>query len=252
MLRSAVKSHIGTPFIHLSETDSTNRYARNQIDAQLAGHGTVYFADFQTQGKGRQEKAWVSERGKNILMTLVLNHSGRKNEEAPALNRLIALAAFDFFDQLAGRGTSIKWPNDIYWGDRKAGGILIENIWRGTEWTWSIIGLGLNINQVDFPEQAAKATSLQLITGINYEVVQLAQELCQRITDRLQSWTAEEEQTTLAEYNKHLFKKNQPVTLLSEGKKLSCTPLEVLDSGELKVKTLDGEIISLRQAQWIE
>lgn len=252
MLRSAVKSHIGTPFIHLSETDSTNRYARNQIDAQLAGHGAVFFADFQSQGRGRQEKAWVSDRGKNILMTVVLNHSGRKNEEAPALNRLIALACFDFFNRLAGKGTSIKWPNDIFWGDRKAGGILIENTWRGTDWTWSMVGIGLNINQVDFPEQAAKATSLQLITGSIYEPVTLALELCRQIDNRLQSWTTEEELSTLAEYNAHLYKKDQPVTLVSEGKQLSCLPLEVLSNGELRVKTREGEILSLREAQWID
>lgn len=247
-----VKSHIGTPFIHLTEIDSTNRYARNQIDANLATSGIAYFADHQTEGKGRQERSWVSEPGKNILLSIALNTSGRKIEEAAALNRLVALACFDLLNAHSKSGTLIKWPNDIYWGDRKAGGILIENIWRGSEWTWSIIGIGLNINQINFPEQAIRATSLQLITGKSYDVLLLAQELCQQLEKRLQQWTATEELSTLSEYNKHLYKKTGPVRLLADGKKIVGTSLEVTATGELQVHNAAGEVITLRQAQWID
>jgi len=247
-----VKSHIGTPFIHLTEIDSTNRYARNQIDANLANSGTAYFADHQTEGRGRQERSWVSEPGKNILLSVVLHTSGRKNEEAAALNRLVALACFDLLNNFSDGGTLIKWPNDLYWGDRKAGGILIENIWRGSEWTWSIIGIGLNINQIKFPEQAVRATSLQLITGEKYDVILLAQELCQRMEKRLQQWTAAEEMSTLSEYNNHLYKKAGPVTLLADGKKIVGTSLEVTATGELQVNNSAGEVVTLRQAQWID
>ena len=110
---SDVKSHIGSPFILLHETDSTNRYARNQIDLQGAAHRTAYFAHHQSQGRGRQERTWISEPGKNILMSVVLNTVGRQNEEAPQLNQLVALACFDLFRRYAGSGGSIKWPNDI-------------------------------------------------------------------------------------------------------------------------------------------
>lgn len=247
-----VKSHIGTPFIHLTEIDSTNRYARNQIDANLTTGGTAYFADHQTEGKGRQERSWVSEPGKNILLSIVLNTNGRMNEEAAALNRLVALACFDLFNDFSGGGTLIKWPNDLYWGDRKAGGILIENIWRGAQWTWSIIGIGLNINQTGFPEQAARATSLRQITGKSYDVLLLAQELCQRLEKRLQQWTSAEEMSTLSEYNNHLYKKSGPVNLLADGKKIAGTSLEVTAAGELQVHNAAGEVITLRQAQWID
>lgn len=247
-----VKSHIGTPFIHLTEIDSTNRYARNQIDANLANSGTAYFADHQTEGKGRQERSWVSEPGKNILLSIALNTSGRSIEEAAALNRLVALACFDLLNVYSGGGIRIKWPNDLYWGDRKAGGILIENIWRGSEWTWSIIGIGLNINQISFPEQAVRATSLQLISGKSYPVLQLAQELCQRLETRLQQWTTTEEKSTLGEYNNHLYKKDGPVTLLADGKKIEGISLEVTAAGELQVHNTTGEVITLRQVQWID
>lgn len=247
-----VKSHIGTPFIHLSELDSTNRYARNQIDANLASDGTAYFADYQTEGKGRQEHSWVSEPGKNILLSIVLHTAGRKNEEAAALNRLVALACFDLFNSYTPVGTVIKWPNDLYWGDRKTGGILIENIWRGSQWSWSIIGIGLNVNQISFPEQAVRATSLQLITGKKYDVILLAQELCGRLEKRLQLWNNQEEMSTLTEYNTHLYKRTGPVHLVADGKKIAGTSLEVTAAGELKVYNSAGDVITLREAQWID
>ncbi len=252
LLPSDVKSHIGTPFIHLNEIDSTNRYARNQIDANLAQHGTVYLAKHQTRGKGRQERSWISEPGKNILMSVVLNTAGHKNEEAPDLNRLIALGCFDLFHPYSGNETSIKWPNDIYWRDRKAGGILIENIWRGNHWSWSIIGIGLNINQVKFPEQAAKATSLKLITEQEFDVASLARQLCRLLEGRLCDWTREKAPRVLQEYNDRLYKKNCPVTLQVDNKNMVCTPLEVTATGELRVRNSDGIIINLREAKWID
>jgi len=252
LLPSVVKSHIGTPFIHLNEIDSTNRYARNQIDANLAQHGTVYLANHQTRGKGRLERTWISEPGKNILMSVVLNTSGHKNEETPILNRLIALGCFDFLHHYAGNETSIKWPNDLYWRDRKAGGILIENIWRGNNWSWSIIGIGLNINQDKFPEQAAKATSLKLITKQEFDIEFLARQLCRLLNDRLCDWTDAKAPGVLKEYNAHLYKKNCQVTLQVDNKNMVCTPLEVTATGELLVSNSDGAIINLREAKWID
>ena len=247
---SDVKSHIGSPFILLHETDSTNRYARNQLDVQGAAHGAVYFAHHQSQGRGRQERAWISEPGKNILMSVVLNTLGRQNEEAPQLNQLVALACFDLFSRHAGSGATIKWPNDIYWGDRKAGGILIENCWRGAQWTWAIVGIGMNINQTAYPEQASRATSLQLITGRSFEPIELAKELCGLLENRLQDWSTEKRAKTLAAYNMRLYKKDQPVTLLVNGEQVRCIPLEVNAAGELLIKNDDDTVLALRQAQW--
>ena len=73
---------------------------------------------------------------------------------------------------------SIKWPNDLYWRDRKAGGILVENIFRGSTWEWSIVGIGLNINQVKFPENLTNPVSFRQITGKTFQVLELSKELC--------------------------------------------------------------------------
>lgn len=185
-------------------------------------------------------------------MSVVLNTSGHKNEETPILNRLIALGCFDFLHHYAGNETSIKWPNDLYWRDRKAGGILIENIWRGNNWSWSIIGIGLNINQDKFPEQAAKATSLKLITKQEFDIEFLARQLCRLLNDRLCDWTDAKAPGVLEEYNAHLYKKNCQVTLQVDNKNMVCTPLEVTATGELRVSNSDGAIINLREAKWID
>ena len=185
-------------------------------------------------------------------MSVVLNTMGRQNEEAPQLNQLVALACFDLFCRYAGSGGSIKWPNDIFWGDRKAGGILIENCWRGSQWTWAIVGIGMNINQTSYPEQASRATSLQLITGQTFDPIELAKELCGLLEDRLQDWSPAKQTHTLAAYNAQLYKKDQPVTLLVNGEQMRCVPLEVSAAGELLIKKDDDTVLALRQAQWTD
>ena len=119
---------IGEPFIELSEVDSSNNYAMQQVQAQMAAHGFTCFAHFQKAGKGQRGKEWITERGQNILMSCVVEPSFLSIDNQFILNAAVALACFDLFNLYAIDKTSIKWPNDIYWEDRKAGGILVENV----------------------------------------------------------------------------------------------------------------------------
>ena len=252
MLPAHVKSPIGTPFIILPEVDSTNRYAKNQIDTKMADHGTVYFAHNQLEGKGRMGKRWTSEPGKNILMSLVINTSLQKNRSLPGLNQWVSVACFDFLSQYAGEETRIKWPNDLYWRDRKAGGILIENTWRGELWNWAIIGIGLNINQSNFEEGIGQPVSLQQITGKVHQPVELAKELCACLEKRYQQWVNQQEVEILEAYNQHLYKKNQWVNFVVNGKELTGMPIAVTIAGELMIKDEKGSTQCLTQAQWLQ
>jgi len=251
LLPAHVKSPIGTPFIILPEVDSTNRYAKNQIDSKLADHGAVYFAHNQLEGKGRMGKRWASEPGKNILMSLVINTSQQKNRSLPGLNQWVSLACYDFLSQYAGEETCIKWPNDLYWRDRKAGGILIENTWRGNLWNWAIIGIGLNINQSHFEEGVGQPVSLQQITGKVHPPVELAKELCICLEFRYQQWVNQQEEEMLDAYNQRLYKKNQWVTFVVNGKELTGIPIAVTIAGELMIKDEKGSSKCLTQAQWL-
>ena len=251
MLPAHVKSPIGTPFIILPEVDSTNRYAKNQIDSKMADHGMVYFAHNQLAGKGRMGKLWASEPGKNILMSVVINTSLQKNRSLPGLNQWVSVACYEFLSQYAGEETRIKWPNDLYWGDRKAGGILIENTWRGNLWNWAIIGIGLNINQSHFEEGIGQPVSLQQITGKVHPPVDLAKELCTCLERRYQQWIHEQEAEILEVYNQHLYRKNQWVNFVVNGKEFTGMPIAVNIDGEMVIKDQKGTTQCLSQAQWL-
>ncbi len=117
---------------------------------------------------------------------------------------ITALATFDLFSKYAGVETSIKWPNDIYWRDRKAAGILIENIVRGNKWQHAIIGVGININQTQFVNNP-HAVSLKQITGKQHDPLGLAEELSMLLTNRINEFKLASPEAILTLYNNHLF-----------------------------------------------
>lgn len=203
---------LGEPLIELSEIDSTNMYAMEQIHAQKALSGSVYQTDFQTNGKGQHGRIWESHRGENLLCTYVLELNALKQgknwvpSEQLGLSGAIALGAQAFFMEFAGEETKIKKPNDIYWRDRKAGGILIENIVRGTDWTWTVIGIGLNINQTQFSNEAGNPVSLKQITGKHWDIKAMQKKLADTLSASLNLWLTEGELLTLQKMELQLIK----------------------------------------------
>jgi len=203
---------LGEPLIELSEIDSTNMYAMEQIHAQKALSGSVYQTDFQTNGKGQHGRIWESHRGENLLCTYILELNALKQgknwvpSEQLGLSAAVALGAQAFFMEFAGEETKIKKPNDIYWRDRKAGGILIENIVRGTDWNWTVIGIGLNINQTQFSNEAGKPVSLKQITGKHWDIKAMQKKLAESLSASLNLWLTEGEALTLQKMELQLIK----------------------------------------------
>ena len=203
---------LGEPLIELSEIDSTNMYAMEQIHAQKALSGSVYQTDFQTNGKGQHGRIWESQRGENLLCTYILELNTLKQgknwvpSEQLGFSAAVALGAQAFFMEFAGEETKIKKPNDIYWRDRKAGGILIENIVRGTDWTWTVIGIGLNINQTQFSNEAGKPVSLKQITGKHWDIKAMQKKLAESLSASLNLWLTEGEALTLQKMELQLIK----------------------------------------------
>ena len=103
------------------------------IHAGMARHGTVIFTHAQSAGKGQQGKRWTSEPGVNILLSAIIKPEGLKLTDQFLFSAAVSLAVFDFFKKYAGDETKIKWSNDLYWRDRKAGGILVESVVRSQE-----------------------------------------------------------------------------------------------------------------------
>jgi BirA family biotin operon repressor/biotin-[acetyl-CoA-carboxylase] ligase len=194
---------LGAPLIELSTVDSTNMYAISQVREQLAVSGSCYRADYQTQGKGQHGRVWDSEVGKNLLCSYVLELKSLNPtkkwgpNDQKGLSAAVAIGAKAFFQAYAGDETLIKLPNDIYWRDRKAGGILIENTLRGMEWTWSVIGIGFNMNQTEFDIEGAKPVSLRQITGKQWDIPLLQNELSKALSISIQNWLIEGDLETI-------------------------------------------------------
>lgn len=239
---------IGNHIVVLNTIDSSNNYAMEQVHAGLAGHGQVWFALKQTAGKGQRGKVWKGATAQNILMSAVLETGKLAIDQQFRLSATTALAVRNFFAFHAGVDTSVKWPNDLYWRDRKAGGILIENIIGpgitadgqppavGGKWKWAVVGIGININQTVFPDNLPNPISLNHITGRKYEMMELVNELCICLEEQWQLLINGHWQSIYEKYNHHLYKRGQAVRLRKNNVVMPCTIRGVSEEGKLLIE----------------
>ena len=167
--------------IYIDETDSTNRWLKECTGGQSP---CAVVADFQTAGRGCGTNTWESERGKNLLFSVLIQPEQLPANKQFHISMAISLAIVDAVGQLVG-DLSIKWPNDIYWRNGKLAGILIENRLKGSMIKDSIIGVGLNVNQREFKSKAPNPVSLWQITGQDTDREQLLKEILERFDSYL-------------------------------------------------------------------
>lgn len=240
---------IGIPFIHLSEIDSTNNYALDLIKKQKAVSGTVVFAEKQTKGKGQRGKQWHSKAYENIILSIILDVSKILIQKQFILNAFAAVACYDFFKKYAGNSTAIKWPNDLYFNDKKAGGILIETINHQNK-RYAIIGIGINVNQKIFDSSIPNPTSLSIITENEFIIPELSKELLIHLNHWLPS-LFENEKHILHAYNQYLYKKNQPIVLKKGSIRFNCIVEAVNDYGELIISNALQTSVQHGEVEWI-
>lgn len=174
--------------IHLNETDSTNRYLQQLC--QEAGNNkveefTTVCADYQTAGKGQRGNSWEAAKGANLLFSFVCYPTFIPIRQQFVLSQLISLGIKETLDEYCS-DISIKWPNDIYWKEKKICGILIENDLQGNSIGRCISGIGLNINQEVFLSDAPNPISLKQITGKHYQRETILEKVMQRIEQSYQ------------------------------------------------------------------
>ena len=255
---------IGHSFIELKSVDSSNNYAMGKVHAGKAFHGTIFFAHEQLAGKGQRGKTWSSSPGDNIVMSTVLEPVFLPITQQFSLSVVVALACHDFYSRHAGaEETRIKWPNDLYWRDRKAGGILIENSFRGDQWLFAIAGTGININQVQFPDDLRNPVSLRQITGRSFSAVDLARELGDCLERRFEqlrteggtgfSSSASRSGSTslLEEYNARLYRQGKSTRLRKDQTVFETLIKSVSPAGELI--TLDSleRRFTFGEVEWV-
>jgi BirA family biotin operon repressor/biotin-[acetyl-CoA-carboxylase] ligase len=163
---------IGSEIVRLQEVDSTNRFFMDWLTREKPEEGTMVITEFQTAGKGMDGAKWESDHGLNLTFSFLLYPVFLAPEAQFYLNKSISLGLADTVSALLpGRNDiKIKWPNDIYIGNDKVAGTLIQNGIKGSLFDFSVIGIGLNVNQVNFPGEAANPVSLKMISGSDFNL----------------------------------------------------------------------------------
>ena len=192
-------------YVPLGQIDSTNAYLqRQQTECDI--RNWVVSANEQTAGKGMGENSWESEVGQNLTFSLALDVGFLPAERQFLLSEAVPLGILEVLDSLLPVGeTSIKWPNDIYYGNRKMAGILINSTIKAHMMDVSIIGIGLNVNQTHFRDWPTHPISLKMITGKAYPLQPLLEQLVERITTKVEQ-LASNPAVIEQDYLKRLFR----------------------------------------------
>ncbi|MFN8242603.1 MAG: biotin--[acetyl-CoA-carboxylase] ligase [Ferruginibacter sp.] len=242
----------GSPlFTILDRVDSTNNYAMAKVHAGLASHGMAWLAREQTAGRGQRGRHWESAPGQNIAMSMVVNPLLLGGQEPFYLSALVALACCDLLEKYAGESIYVKWPNDLYWRDRKAAGILIENKYRGQQWTHAVVGIGINVNQASFGDGLKNPVSLKNISGKEYDVEKIARELHELLLIRIAAADATSFAEKIGLYNKKLYKRNEWVYLEKEGETLQVKIEGVNEKGRLQVSGESRQEFDFGEVSWV-
>ena len=238
-------------FTILERVDSTNNYAMALIKKGLATSGEAVFAMEQTSGKGRRGKSWQSEKGENTILTISAEMQWLSVQQQFKVSVGVAVGCVAFLSNYLKESIKIKWPNDIYINDSKAGGVLIENVIHGNLWQWAIIGIGLNINQTNFGGADFNAVSLKQLTGQSYDVIQLSRELHEIILSKINELEKGNFTKLFEEYNEKLFCRDKSVKLKKGNIVFETTIIGVSESGELITKDAMEKKFAFDEVVWL-
>ena len=239
--------------VHIEETDSTNRWMKDN------GEGTqVVVADYQTAGKGCGSNSWEAERGKNLLMSVMIHPQSMQAKSQFIITQVVSVALCKTLERyllhpnplLPGGGehvVAIKWPNDIYVGDKKICGVLIENRLHGRRIADCVVGIGLNVNQTEFLSDAPNPVSLKQLTGHDIDRDELLQACIQ------EAQLAIENKGIHLDYMKRLYRREGLHPFSAGGQQFMARVAGVNDDGRLMLQDEHGvaHLYAFKEVQFI-
>ncbi|MFH0896359.1 MAG: biotin--[acetyl-CoA-carboxylase] ligase [Bacteroidota bacterium] len=235
------EQQIGSEIIVLNSISSTNDYACDLIQRKTATSGMIIRAFMQTEGRGHGTNVWISPSGENLTFSLILFPEKLHASKQFVLTQILCLSILDFLTELAGdQQFRIKWPNDIYSGEKKICGILIENAITGEWITHSVMGAGININTTEFPKTLPNPVSLKLITQQSHRVDQCLDLLIKKMNCRFALIDEEFHKQLDEEYEKNLFRKDALHKFIYQDKEIEATIRGVCEFGQLVLEKKDG------------
>jgi BirA family transcriptional regulator, biotin operon repressor / biotin---[acetyl-CoA-carboxylase] ligase len=233
---------IGQNKVYLPETDSTNSYAIGLLKNVKVPEGTAVFTDKQTAGRGQRGKSWSTDPSMNITLSLIVKPQFLDAKKSFFLSKIAALSVYDVLTDILNTGQfdiRIKWPNDILVNGKKIAGILIENSFKEETFIWSVIGIGLNVNQEKF-EALSSAVSLSSLCGNK-----LGREgVMQLLFEKFEKWylllrSGKHDKIDEA-YFKNLFRLNEESWFIHENKQFKAKMVGVKDNGLLELRLEDN------------
>lgn len=230
---------IGKKAFFLPSCHSTNEMASVLLTKEEQLNGTVVYTDFQSSGKGQRGNIWESEAERNILMSIILDTSFVEPSNFFDLTIITSLAIHDLLTEYFKDGFKIKWPNDLYYNNKKIAGILIENYIKQNTIAWCIVGVGLNINQSKFHEK--NAISLAQICNQSFDREELINVLLQKVEGRYFELKSGNRQKLKDEYISNLYWKDELHVFQSEGTYFNGKIINVEKGGKLNMEVEDGE-----------
>jgi BirA family biotin operon repressor/biotin-[acetyl-CoA-carboxylase] ligase len=232
---------IGSKLIFCKDIESTNTYASGLIQRESISEGTIIYTNFQSAGRGQKGNRWESEDGKNLLFSIVLFPEMVIPEDQFIISMFVSLGICDFLKTLLP-ACEIKWPNDIYAGDDKIAGILIESSIIGNSINNSIAGIGLNVNQDHFTAYVPNPISLKMLTGENYDTDICLKQLAGWLDKRYKQLISGRRSEIRNEYITSLYRLNEWHNFKSENGIFSGKIISVTDSGCLQIEDREGKI----------
>lgn len=227
--------------IRLEETASTNSYLRGLVEKEPLAEGSVVVADFQTAGRGQKGNSWESERGKNLMFSVILYPHFLPANRQFLISQITALSVKETLDEYID-GIAVKWPNDIYWHDRKICGMLIENDLSGKELRFSVLGIGININQREFRSNAPNPVSLAQITGLEYDRDEILNKFLKRLHERYRDLRRGCEDDIREDYRNALYRGDGFYRYRDSGGAFEARIKEVETTGHLLLELRSGEL----------
>jgi len=243
----------GKHLIHLPETASTNSYAGNYLANSSPIDGTVILTDSQTAGRGQKGNSWYSEPCNSLTFSIIYRTDFLPATRQFDLNIAVSLAVVEALQSFGpAKNWSIKWPNDILAEQKKVAGILIENTIQGSHLLYSIIGIGINVNQVSFPAELPKAGSLSMAAGHNFDLHHVLGVVLGKIEARFLQMKSGGIATMREKYQKLLFGRGEELAFRDNEGVFKGRISGVNEPGQLLV--LKGEQLvayDMKQIEWL-
>ncbi len=233
---------IGSKIIFIKNLPSTNSHMAELIISERPAEGTIIYTNYQSDGRGQPGNRWESEDGKNLLISILLYPFMVKASDQFLISMAISLGICDFIRDNT-HGCSIKWPNDIYIGNDKIAGILIENCLIGDHIENSIAGIGFNLNQEKFLSDAPNPVSLKIVTGQDYNPETSIRSLSLKLDRRYKELISEKYKQIKDEYISNLYRLNEWHRFKDLNGAYTGRIISVTDYGRLKIEKRGGSVM---------